>query len=132
MKILSISKDGGEYSKVHAYTLVEIKSLFSVILLKFDPGSRDAYHTHAFNCFNWLLRGKLMEYEIQNDGTITTKEYTPSIWGFPIYRKTYHKVVSLGTSYVLSFRGPWQKTWKEFLPSDNRELTLTHGRVEIE
>lgn len=39
-----------------------------------------------------------------------------------------HKVMSQGDTFVLSLRGPWADTWKEFLPGLNRFITLTHGR----
>ncbi len=38
-----------------------------------------------------------------------------------------HKVDSNGTTWVLSFRGPWNDEWKEI--NENGEQTLTHGRV---
>lgn len=55
MKIFRKMKDGGGDSTVTGYFLIEIKSLFSVVLLRFDGESRDAYHEHAFNCVSWLL-----------------------------------------------------------------------------
>lgn len=62
MKFLYYGKNGGPESRVWGYFLIEIKSLFSIVLLRFENGSRDAYHTHAFHCFSWLLRGHLTEY----------------------------------------------------------------------
>lgn len=49
MKILSWEKDGGPDSKVHGFYLIEIKSLFSIVFLKFEGKSREAFHDHAFN-----------------------------------------------------------------------------------
>lgn len=43
-----------------------------------------------------------------------------------------HKVISLGDTWVLSFRGPWVDLWHEYLPKLNKRITLTHGRKEIE
>ena len=127
MKFLTVTKDGGEESTVWAYWLVEIKSLFSVAVLVFENGSRDAYHSHAFNCVSWLLCGRLMEEFV--DGNI--KWYWPSL-AFPIItrRDTFHKVTSTGRSVVLTFRGPWASKWKEHV--DGREITLTHGRKVVE
>ena len=42
MKILNIAKDGGPESNVTGYWLVESKRFFSIVLLKFDKGSREA------------------------------------------------------------------------------------------
>ncbi len=128
MKILKIMKDGGPLSKVWGMFLIEIKSAFSVVLLRFSDGSREAYHTHAFNAVSWVLRGKLIENNLGGD----RKVYTPS-W-FPIHtpRNCFHMVVSEGTTWVLSFRGPWVAEWKEYLPDENIIITLTHGRQVVD
>ena len=49
MRLFFKSKDGGPDSSVTGYWLIESKKLFSIVLLKFDGRSREAYHTHAFN-----------------------------------------------------------------------------------
>ena len=46
------SKDGGPDSTVWMYG-IEVKWLFSILLLRFEDGSRDAYHSHAFDCVSW-------------------------------------------------------------------------------
>lgn len=143
MKFLSKSKDGGPKSTVWAYWLFEIKSLFSIALLKFENGSRDAYHSHAFNCISWVLKGKLVEHvkETSPAGVAYgehypsfdwhfTNTYTPSLKPVMTYRDTMHKVVSEGTTWVVSFRGPWAKTWKEVVGEE--EITLTSGRKVVD
>jgi hypothetical protein len=95
MKILSKSKDGGDESTVWAYTLIEIKPLFSIILLKFVGDSREAYHNHAFNSISWLIKGKLIEKFIDNSQDI---EYNPSIVPIKTKKETFHKVSSEGIS----------------------------------
>ena len=124
MKICYWGKDGGDESRVWGFWLIEWKRLFSVVLLKFEPGTRDAYHTHAFDSMSWLLRGRLLEYHI--DGR--TVEYQAGWLPITTRRNTYHKVCSQGTSWALSFRGPWSKTWKEYTPYGG-EATLANGRV---
>lgn len=122
MKLFSYCKDGGQDSNVSGFFLIEIKCLFSIALLIFENGSRSAYHSHAFNCFSWLLKGTLKEQMLNGEEKI----YTPSLYGFGTYRNTFHKVTSIGKSYVLTFRGPWSKYWREY---ENGEFkTLTHGR----
>jgi len=127
MKFLHYGKDGGEYSTVWGFFLIEIKRLFSIVLLKFEDGSRDAYHNHAFNSISWVLKGEL--FEIPFTGRCHT--HKPGLKPVFTYRDTFHKVVSVGRTWVLSFRGPWAKTWKEYLPSEERNVTLTHGREEV-
>lgn len=120
-------KDGGPESKVWMAGL-EIKSLFSVLLLRFEDGSREAYHSHAFNALSWVLRGKLVEQEWQAI-SLHTRLHKASF--MPIYtsRDNMHKVTSIGRTWVLSFRGPWADTWKEFV--NGKVITLTHGRKEV-
>jgi len=126
MKILAISKDGGPESTVTGYFLCEFKRYFSIVLLKFEGKSREAYHNHAFNCISWILKGKLIEHNIDD----SVKIYNINLLPIFTYRDTYHKVDSDGVTWVISFRGPWSKTWKEYLPDENRERVLTHGRIE--
>ena len=56
MKLFSKCKDGGKESPVDGYFLIECKGLFSVALLKFNKGGREAYHTHAFDAYTWFLK----------------------------------------------------------------------------
>lgn len=138
MKLFKKMKDGGAESTVTGYWLCEFKSLFSIVLLKFEGRSRDAYHEHAFNCVNWVISGALRESTYNPNaslpGTTTYKRTLIEGWKpFVIKRSDFHKVDSIGgaTAWVLSIRGPWTKTWKEYLPSERRERTLTHGRKEV-
>lgn len=124
MKLFKFMKDGGPLSKSSGLFFVELKRLFSVVLLHFTDGSRDAYHTHAFNAVSWVLWGKLVERDIY--GRVT--HYTPSLRPVITLREKFHKVVSVGDTWVLSFRGPWVKQWTEFLPTEQKFITLTNGR----
>lgn len=128
MKFFKKMKDGGEESTVTGYWLVEIKSLFSIVLLKFEGKSREAYHEHAFNCFSWVVKGSLTEEFLGDEGI---DKHPASLIPFITRRSDFHKVSSDGTSWVLSFRGPWVGWWKEYLPETNEQIVLTHGRVRI-
>lgn len=132
MKLLETSKDGGPESTVWAHWLIELKGLFSIVLLQFEHGSRDAYHSHAFNCISWVLWGKLVEEVLDDDVSSGSRfnVYGPSLIPVLTFRDTTHKVVSYGRTWVISFRGPWAKTWKEILP-DGEEKTLTNGRKVV-
>jgi hypothetical protein len=114
-RILFKAKDGGPESKVTGYWLIESKRVFSIVLLRFDNGSRESYHSHAFNSISWVLSGSLVEYLV-DQCIVIPKRYYRSI--FPIHtpKKRFHKVESFGTTWVLSFRGPWDETWKEYIP----------------
>lgn len=126
MRFFHYGKDGGPESTVWGFFLVELKSLFSIVLLRFENGSRDAYHGHAFNAVSWLLSGVLVEL-LPVRGM---QGYLPS-WR-PIFtgRERVHQVRSVGRSWVLSFRGPWSDTWPEVLP-DGTRVDLTYGRRPV-
>lgn len=126
MNILNVTKDGGPESTVWAYWLIELKRFFSVALLRFEDGSRDAYHDHAFNCISWVLSGELVEIRIGWDSP-GVYVHRPS-WIPLITRRTHlHKVVSRGRTWVLTFRGPWADKWHE--QTAEGAVTLTNGRV---
>lgn len=125
---MSVRKDGGDKSSVTGLFIIAIKPLFSVVLLRFDGQSREAFHTHAFHCLSWVLKGEL--HEEMRDGR--TYRLRPSLLPFLTTRKDFHKVSSVTQrSWVLSIRGPWARTWMEHLPLEHKDRTLTHGRVEV-
>ena len=130
MKFFRKAKDGGPKSTVTGYWLLEIKSLFSIVLLRFDNGSRSAYHSHAFNSLNWVLRGQVYEEHLLRWPTRLI-QYRPSFRPVLTWRGTFHRVVSNGTTWVLSLRGPWAKTWREYDPDKKTFTTLTHGRRQV-
>lgn len=129
MKFLNYGKDGGPESHVWGFWFIEIKSLFSVALLHFKHGSREAYHSHAFNCISWVLWGGLSESHI--DSPDSSWFHWPRFKPVCTYRDTFHRVHSIGDTWVLTFRGHWAKTWQEYLPKTGDTITLTNGREVI-
>ena len=63
-RIFYVKPDGGKDSGVTGYFLIEWKWLFSIAILKFEEGSREAYHSHAFNAYTWWISGKVMKVYI--------------------------------------------------------------------
>lgn len=127
MKLFSYGKDGGKDSCVWGFWFIELKRWFSIAVLVFEDGSRDAYHSHAFNCMSLVLWGRLREEHL--DGRVV--DYVPSVVPVITRRETFHKVTSVGRTVVLTFRGPWASTWMEYLPKEDRTVALTHGRKEV-
>lgn len=131
MKLLWNAKDGGAESRVWCWG-IESKRLGSVLLLKFGQGSREAFHTHAFNSVSWVLSGELKETQMFNGPVYCTMFHAPSWRPVHTYRETNHMVEGYAeANWALTFRGPWVDTWREFLPAAKRWLTLTHGRKEV-
>lgn len=128
MKLLWNDKDGGPESRVWMYGF-ESKRFGSALLLRFEDGSREAYHSHAFLAVSWVLWGLLLErFHGYYDWTV---RHFPSVRPIITHRDTFHKVTSVGRTWVLSFRGPWwTDAWFEFIPGRG-EITLTHGRREV-
>lgn len=117
--------DGGQESGVTGYFLIEWKSLFSIGILHFKKGSREAFHSHAFNALTFWLKGKVTEVKPdnaqQNFSSGLRPKFTP--------RSNVHKVVAHEDTYALTFRGPWLDYWFEL--KNNEQVFLTHGRKRI-
>jgi hypothetical protein len=133
LKFFSKASDGGKDSGVTGFFFVEIKPLFSVVLLHFRNGTREAYHSHAFAALTLWLSGRVIEHRIRYQELygVDYEESTPYRAGQLKYtsRDNMHKVESLGDTYALSIRGPWAKTWKEF--KGGKVVTLTNGRKVV-
>lgn len=127
MKLFSKSHDGGPNSGVTGYWAIECKSLFSIVLLRFNEGSREAYHSHAFNALTWWLKGSVTEHFLDGSSPI---DWKPSLKPKFTPRNNFHKIYANEVSWALSLRGPWSKTWQEH--KQDKTYTLTHGRKIVD
>ena len=127
VKLFQKAKDGGPDSTVTGYWLIELKWLFSIVLLKFEGKSRPVYHTHAFDAISWVLSGWLEEH-ILYQGMLV---HMPGPMPVVTERKDLHMVHSANPTWVLSFRGPWADDWLEYDPFKNEQVVLTHGRKKV-
>lgn len=128
MKFFKKGYDGGPDSGVTGYWLVESKRFFSIVLLQFDPGSRDAFHSHAFNALTWWIKGRAIE---RFPDRSPQKVWYPSFKPKYTPRDNFHKVLASGEgAWAISFRGPWQRTWQE--QRDGETYSLTHGRLRVD
>jgi hypothetical protein len=125
MKLFKKSKDGGPDSPVDAFFLIEWKQGFSIAILKFNKGARQAFHTHAFKAWTWFLKGRLEEEDISGD----KYNYKRSLYPKVTEKEKNHRVKAFEDSWCLTVRGPWDKTWKE--TENGKETKLTWGRKEI-
>lgn len=118
-------KDGGPLSKVTGW-FVEAKRVATLAVLRFGPGSREAYHSHAFDCVSLVVGpGQLRETFV--DGS--ERVHKPGT--ILVTRKSdLHKVYSEGTTWVLTLRGRWGAHWYE-VGEDNRLVKMGHGRKEV-
>jgi hypothetical protein len=128
MKFFSYGTDGGEKSGVTGFWLCEIKSLFSIVILHFSEGTRENYHSHAFNAYTWFLWGAVEE---QHKGGEAIR-WGPSIWPKWTPRECFHRVKALTDTWAISFRGPWNNTWQEYNPHTHQSIKLSHGRVVVD
>lgn len=117
--------DGGQGSGVTGYFLVEWKSLFSVGILHFKKGSREAFHSHAFNAVTFWLKGKVTEVKYSG----ATRDFSAGLKPKYTSRKNTHKVVAHEDTYALTIRGPWVDYWNEY--KNKKRIILTHGRVVV-
>ena len=116
--------DGGPTSGVVGYFLIEWKPFFSIGILRFGKGSREAYHSHAFNAITWFIWGNVTEEKA--DGT--TKDFGPSL--IPKYtpKENIHKVIAHETTYAITIRGGWEDYWYELQNDKKLTVVYTHGR----
>lgn len=126
MRILSRAKDGGPESPVDAFFLFEIKTIGSVALLRFNRGSREAFHTHAFHALTWFIWGDMVEEDI--DGALHV--YRHSLLPKFTPRSKNHRVRAYRTSWCFTIRGPWADIWTE--TRNGVTTRLTHGRRKVD
>lgn len=122
---LTKKKDGGPDSPVDAFFLIEIKWLFTIALLRFNPGVRTVYHSHAFNAWTWFLTGDMREETLKLGSTGFTpyvRRWKPKFTS----RERLHRVHAKKMSWCFTIRGPWKKEWFEFTPGMQIN-TLGHG-----
>jgi len=129
VKLFRKSPDGGANSGVTGYFLVEIKPLFSIVLLRFSAGSREAFHEHAFSALTLWLSGEVEEHRI--DGAFDFITHFPQAGRFKFTpRNCFHKITCMRPAWALSFRGPWIDYWRE--KRGDKTVWLTHGRKEVQ
>jgi hypothetical protein len=130
VRFFSKAADGGKDSGVTGYFLIEIKPLFSIVLLHFRKGTRDAYHSHAFNAWTWWIKGSVIEHvlRIGDLGFYQKNRFRSGDLKYTT-RANMHKVEALEDTWALSLRGPWVDRWQEF--RFGKLVTLTHGRKEV-
>ena len=131
MKLFSKAPDGGKGSGVTGYFLIEAKSAFSLVLLHFAKGTREAFHEHAFNAVTLWLKGRVREhlldlFDYEHEAEVRTfhagqVKFTP--------RSCFHKIEALESTWALSIRGPWVDRWREY--RNGRLVTLSHGRKVV-
>ncbi len=131
MKLCQLAKDGGPESRVWGFFFVEMKRLMSIVLLIFKDGTRDVYHSHAFHSVSWVLWGKLHETRVMPDESVRRTTFRPSLIPIVTTRSNVHQVRSLGTTVVISFRGPWARSWYEFDPATKFWTMLVSGRQTV-
>ena len=127
MLILCKRKDGGKDSSVDAYILLEIKRYFSIVLLKFNKGGREVFHTHAFDALTWFISGEMVEEDVSGELYIYTRSIRPKL----TLRAKNHRVIAIVDSLCFSIRGPWSPTWSEYTrDTDTTTVLAAHRRKE--
>lgn len=132
MRFFEKADDGGPDSGVKAYFLVEIKGLFSIALLRFSPGSREAFHEHAFHALSWMLKGRALEVTLDEGYDDRIRYLRPSPFPKLTKRQDCHKVIAgEDGAWMFTVRGPWTDTWREYRRETDSWVTMTHGRKII-
>jgi len=120
-------KDGGPNSPVDAYFLVELKGFFSIAILKFNKGGREAFHSHAFDALTWFIKGELVEEDVSGD----LLEYKRSVRPKVTLKNKNHRVKAVVDSWCFTIRGPWVESWTEYKEDSDQTTFFKHGRSVI-
>ncbi len=127
MKLFKKCKDGGSESPVDAFFLIECKSLFSVAILRFNKGGREAFHTHAFSAYTWFLSGVLVEEDVSGELFAYSRKLKPK----KTLRSKNHRVLAIRDSYCLTVRGSWVDFWTEYNMDEDKTSVFTWGRKKV-
>ena len=127
MRFMQRAPDGGKKSGVTGFFIIEIKWLFSIVLLKFNTGSRECHHSHAFHALTFWLKGHVLEDRLDTDKR--TVYVGPSLWPKWTPKRNIHRIIARRPTYALCFRGPWGKGWCEYNKATREIIEYTHGRV---
>lgn len=112
------------------YVLIEIKSLFSIILTHLGPNGSTFNHTHPFNAITIWLYGFAVE-GLSEPFKFTQKVLHPGTIKYTEGAKMHSITSGSKGAWFLTFRGPWGDKWLE-VSSDGKLHTLTHGRKEVQ
>ena len=104
IELFKKSHDGGPNSGVTGYWLIEWKLGFSIVLLRFSKGSREAFHSHAFNAWTWWIKGRVMEYFADDR---TPLPWRPSLKPKYPPRDCFHNMLMVSGLKILGLQD-WQ------------------------
>ena len=124
MKLFEKCKDGGKDSPVDGYFLIEIKGLFSIALLKFNKGGREAFHTHAFDAYTWFLKGNLIEEDVDGSFYVYGRSFFPK----KTLKSKNHRVKAIEDSWCFTLRGAWENNWTEYNERLDETTVFSWGR----
>ena len=128
MQIFQLVKISLGEGYLHRLAIIEIKSLFSIYVHKFNTIAQDRFHTHAFNGLAFVIKGGYDE-EYKDSTGIHLKTIKPGFRYIP--REYNHRLLkSKPNTISILFAGPWGKYWTE--EKDGRVRTLTWNRKVVE
>lgn len=78
----------------------------------------------------WFIKGDIKEIRLL-DGKEVTTMYSRSLLPKVTKKDNMHKVYANKTSWCLTVRGKWDKTWNEINPDTSEIITLTNGRKVV-
>lgn len=115
---------------VTRYTIIEIRSLFSIYIHEISTDCQDRFHTHAFNAIGWTFSGSYIEEQIPEIGSTETpiKKRISGVRIIP--RMLNHKLLQAEPdTNTLLITGPYHDLWTE--ETDDYVRLLTKHGIEI-
>jgi len=99
---------------VERYTIIEMKSFFSIYLHCIATNCQDRFHTHAFSAVGWTLSGGYLEEVADGLNIKETKIVTIGMGWRRIPRLYNHRLLkALPNTATLLFAGRYEETWTE-------------------
>jgi hypothetical protein len=114
---------------VKRYTIIEIKSLFSIYIHEIETRCQDRFHTHAFNAVGWTITGGYLEEQLPSINHTCPGKIVKVSGIRRIPRELNHKLLrALPNTHTILFTGAYSHLWTE---EDDTEVKLITAHQQI-
>lgn len=115
--------------QVTRYTIIEIRSLFSIYIHEIETNCQDRFHTHAFNAIGWTITGGYLEEQLPSMNHTGPAKVVKVSGVRRIPRELNHRLLrALPNTNTILFTGAYSHLWTEE-DSEGVKLITTHQRI---
>jgi hypothetical protein len=114
---------------VKRYTIIEIRSLFSIYIHEIETRCQDRFHTHAFNAIGWTITGGYLEEQLPSMNHTGPGKIVKVSGVRRIPRELNHRLLrALPNTNTILFTGAYSHLWTEE-DDEGVKLITTHQQV---